>query len=186
MKKINHILIFVIIILSFITIFSELDKGIVIFLKDSSIILTLLIPYILNKVFKLNINEGLVLIWIIFIFLAHYLGVICNMYNEWEMFDKITHTFSGILSGGVAILILDRMKTKNIAFNILFILSFTWLCAGLWEVFEFTCNALVGGDAQRVISTGVSDTMWDMIVAFFGSIFISAVYYLKKYSVKRI
>ena len=166
-------------ILAFFNIFSSLDKGIVIFLKDASIILTILVPYMLNKLFKLNINETLIFIWIVFIFLAHFLGVICNLYNEWEMFDKVTHTFSGVLSGGVAILMLDRVKSKNILFNIIFILSFTSLCACLWEVFEFTCNALVGGDAQRVALTGVSDTMWDIIVAFFGSLFVSAFYFLK-------
>ncbi len=180
MKKINHLFIFVTLICSFITIFSEFDKGIVIILKDASIVLTLLFPYILNKLFKLDIGESLILIWIIFIFMAHYLGVICEFYNKWEMFDKVTHTFSGVLSSGVAVLILNKVKSKNILFNIIFILSFSLMCAALWEMFEFTCNALFGGDAQRVALTGVSDTMWDMIVAFFGSIFVSFFYYLKK------
>lgn len=180
MKKINRLLIFITLICSFITILSELDKGIVIILKDSSIILTILIPYILNKLFKLDINEYLIFVWILFIFMAHYLGVICGLYNKWQYFDKITHTLSGILSSGVALLVLEKIKSKNVLFNIVFILSFTWLCAGLWEVFEFTCNILVGGDAQRVVETGVSDTMWDMLVAFFGSLFVSIIYYLKK------
>ena len=65
-------------------------------------------------------------------------------------------------------------------FNIIFILSFTSLCACLWEVFEFTCNALVGGDAQRVALTGVSDTMWDIIVALFGAIFVSILHFFRK------
>ncbi len=184
MKKINYLFICVTIVLAFLVIFSNLDKGIVIFLKDSSIILTLLIPYILNKLFKLNISEGFIFIWIVFIFLAHYLGVICNLYNSWEAFDKVTHTFSGVVSSGVAIIILNKNKYKKPLFNIIFILSFTTLCASLWEFFEFTCNALVGGDAQRVILTGVSDTMWDMIVAFLGSIFTCIIYCFEKYSVK--
>ncbi len=180
MKKINHLLIIATLICAFITIFSEFDRGLVIVLKDASIVLTLLLPYILNKLFKFNISEYLIFIWIIFIFLAHYLGVTCEFYNKWGPFDKITHTFSGVLSGTVAILILNKVKTKNIFFDILFILSFSSMCAFLWEVFEFTCNALVGGDAQRVALTGVSDTMWDMIVAFAGSLFVSFVYYIKK------
>lgn len=180
MRKINLLLIGLTLVLSSFIIFSEFDKGIVIVLKDASIVLTLFFPYILNRLFKLNISERLILIWIIFIFLAHYLGVICELYNSFYMFDKITHTMSGILSGSVAILLLEKVKLKNIAFNILFILSFTWMCAGLWEVFEFTCNELVGGDAQRVVATGVSDTMWDMIVAFIGSIFVSIFYFFKK------
>lgn len=180
MKKINHLFIFITLICAFITIFSELDRGIVIILKDVSIVLTILMPYILNRLFKLDISEYLIFIWILFIFMAHYLGVICNFYNRWEYFDKIAHTMSGILSSGIALLILKKVKSENVLFNIVFILSFTWLCAGLWEVFEFTCNIFVGGDAQRVIETGVSDTMWDMIVAFLGAIFMSTAYYLKE------
>lgn len=183
MKKINIFFIILTIVLSFIVVFSELDRGIVIVLKDSSIIFTLVLPYIIKRLFKVNIGEGFIFVWILFIFLAHYMGVICEMYNKWYYFDKVTHTFSGVLSGCAGVVILSNVKVKSIGFKILFILSFTWLCAGLWEVFEFTCNALFGGDAQRVALTGVTDTMWDMIVAFIGSIFVCIFYYIKeKYS----
>ena len=180
MKKLNYILIICILLCSFTTIIHEFDKGIVTVLKDSSIVLTLTFPYIIKKIFKLNISEYLIFIWIIFIFLAHYLGATLELFFKWYMFDKVTHFMSGILSGGVGILILEKVECKKLLFNMLFILSFTWFCAGMWEVFEFTCNYLFGGDAQRVVLTGVSDTMWDMIVAFLGSIIVCFVYYFKK------
>ena len=180
MKKINIFLIVVTVFLAFITVFSELDKGLVVVLKDSSIILTITLPYILNKCFKLSISDNLIFVWIVFIFLAHYMGVILELYNSWPYFDKVAHTFSGVLSACVALLIIERVKSKNILFNLLFIVSFTWICAGLWETFEFICNELFGGDAQRVVATGVTDTMLDMIVAFVGSIFVCFVYYFKE------
>ena len=180
MKKINYLLICIVLICSMFTVATELDKGIVIVLKDSSIILTIILPYILKKIFKLDINETLIFIWIIFIFLAHYLGVALEFYNKWPGFDKVTHFVSGILSGYVAVLVLNKEKLQKKLFNVLFIVSFTWFCAGMWEVFEFTCNYLFGGDAQKVLETGVSDTMWDMIVAFIGSVIVSAIYYFKK------
>ena len=180
MKKINYLLITITLIWASLIIFSELDKGIVIILKDSSIVLTILFPYILKKFFKININENLIFIWILFIFMAHFLGVICHYYNKYLFFDKVAHTFSGVLSGSVGVLLVNKVKSKDILFNVLFILSFTWFCAGMWEVFEFICNYFFGGDAQMVAATGVSDTMWDMIVAFIGSIFVSIIYYLKR------
>ena len=73
MKKINIALIVLTIALSLVTVFSELDKGIVVVLKDLSIILTLFLPYILNKIFKLKINEKLIFIWIIFTSFYHLL-----------------------------------------------------------------------------------------------------------------
>lgn len=180
MKKINYFLIVCILVCAFVTIIGEFNRGIVIVLKDSSIIFTLTFPYIIKKLFRIDISEYLIFIWIVFIFLSHYLGVTLELYDKWYMFDKITHFMSGILSGGVGALVLEKCKCKNIIFNILFIISFTWLCAGMWEVFEFTCNYLFGGDAQKVALTGVSDTMWDMIVAFFGSIIVCFVYYFRK------
>lgn len=180
MKMINKFLIILIIVLSAFIIFGEFDRGIVIVLKDSSIVLTLLFPYILKRLFKIDINEGVIFVWIVFIFLSHFLGVICELYNRWYYFDKVSHTFSGVLSGTVAVMILDRLNIKKKGFVILFILSFTSMCAFLWEVFEFTCNALFGGDAQRVALTGVTDTMMDMIVAFIGSLFVCLYYKAKK------
>ena len=180
MKMINKVLMGIILLFSAFVIMGELDRGIVIILKDSSIILTLLFPYILKRLFKIEINEGVIFVWIVFIFLSHFLGVMCELYNEWYYFDKVSHTFSGVLSGTVGLMILDRNKIKKLAFGILFILSFTCLCAFLWEVFEFTCNALFGGDAQRVLLTGVTDTMLDMIVAFVGSMGVCIFYYFNR------
>lgn len=179
MKILNILLIIITLVCSAFTIFSEIDQDIVIILKDSSIILTVMVPYIIQKIFKVKLNDGLITIWIIFIFLAHYLGVTAEFYNKWPLFDKITHTMSGILTSYIALVILNYQKTKNKVFNVLFLVSFSWLCAGMWEVFEFTCNYFFGGDAQRVVTTGVSDTMWDMIVAFLGSIAVSIWYILK-------
>lgn len=179
MKKINYFLIAFTLICAFSKVLLELDKGIVIILKDSSIVFTIFWLYFLKKCFKLDISDELNFLWIIFIFLAHYLGVICEFYFKFNFFDKITHTFSGVLSGSVALLAIYKIKSKNFWFNVLFILSFTWFCAGMWEVFEYLCNILFGGDAQRVALTGVNDTMLDMIVAFLGSLIVCVVYYFR-------
>lgn len=179
MKKLNILLILITLICSGINVLGELDKSIVIILKDASIAFTIFLPYIVQKIFKIEVNEGFKTIWIIFIFMSHYMGVGLELYNQWDGFDKVTHCLSGVLTAYVAYIILEYTKTKNKIFNVLFIVSFTWFCAGMWEVFEFTCNYLFGGDAQRVAATGVSDTMWDMIVAFLGGVAFS-IYYLIK------
>lgn len=176
MKKINITIIIITIILSIFLVFKDLDTNVAWILKDLSIILTITAPYIFEKIFKKNITEGLKLVWIIFIFMAHFLGVINHFYDKFYYFDKITHTLSGVLAAYVAMLIAGK-KSKNLKLNILFIISFSALCAVSWEIFEFTCNILVGGDAQRVALTGVDDTMTDMIVALIGSIFFSLYYY---------
>ena len=177
MKKINIFLVVFISILSFFTVFSELDKGIVIILKDLSIVLTLTIPYIISKLFKIEIKPSLITLWIIFIFFAHYLGVIESYYNKWEYLDKITHTFSGVITAVIAGMIIEMNHIKSKGFSILFIMSFTVMCAGVWEIFEFTCDIFFGFDAQLVAKTGVTDTMTDIIVATIGGI-VYLMYYL--------
>lgn len=177
MKKVNIILLIITLVCSFFTIMGELDKGIVIVLKDSSIILTATLPYIVNKLFNVKLNDGIIFVWLVFIFLAHYMGVTAEFYNKWEGFDKVTHTMSGVLTAYVGLLLVP--KKSNIWFNILFIIAFSWMCAGLWETFEFVCNLLFGGDAQRVVATGVTDTMLDMIVAFIGASVFSIGYFVK-------
>ena len=113
MKKINYLLILITLICSFVTIFSELDKGIVIILKDASIIFTISVPYIVKRVFKIDLSESFITLWIIYIFFNHYLGIIAEYYNKWEGLDKWTHMLSGVLSAYGAALILKYNKTKN-------------------------------------------------------------------------
>lgn len=178
MKKLNYVLILITWVLSIIAVIMKLDDGLVVSLKNLSIIILVCLPYILNKLFKCKLSDGFAFIWIIFIFMAQYLGVIERFYSIFPGYDKVTHTISGVLSGYVGYMLIKNKKL-NPLFVVLFILSFTWLCAGLWETFEFTCDNLFGGDAQQVKATGVADTMWDMIVAFIGSLFVAGTYYIK-------
>lgn len=178
MKKINLGILIVTFICSFITIMGELDRGIVIVLKDSSIVLTATVPYILNKFFNTKINDGVIFVWLIFIFLAHYMGVTAEFYNKWEGFDKVVHAFSGVLTACISLFFVP--KKTGLGFKILFAIAFSWMCAGLWETFEFVCNIFVGGDAQKVATTGVTDTMMDMIVAFGGACLFCLYYFVKE------
>ena len=89
------------------------------------------------------------------------------------------HYISGILTSFLAILLLvlfNKYDEKDKTFNIIFIISITLMVAGLWEIFEFAADNLLGGDAQRVLATGVTDTMKDIICALLGSILFSLSY----------
>ena len=148
------------------------DENIIFVLKDISIIFTINLLYIIQKIFKVRINEGINFIYILFIFMSHFLGVICELYNSIYWFDKFTHF--------VAIYILVKLKINNkVIFNIIFLISFSMLIASLWEIFEYLSSYYFNVDPQRVILTGVSDTMGDIIVALLGSILVSFCYYFE-------
>ena len=178
-KKINITLIILAVIGSLYYVFTR-DNNIVLILKDSSIIITISALYIVQKIFKVKINEYINLVYIIFIFMAHFLGVICDLYNYIYWFDKFVHFLSGIVTSFVAIYLLIKFKRdKNIFFDILYIIAITLMIASLWEVFEYLASYYFGVDPQKVVMTGVSDTMGDIIVAFLGSILVSICYYFE-------
>ena len=153
------------------------DKELGLILKDLSIIVTITIPYILEKIFKIKIDNKLKFLYITFIFLAHFIGVILEVYNKIYCFDKIVHCISGVLTSYLSLVILNVLKKDDSkVFSVIFIITFTLAVAAFWEIFEFTANIIFGGDAQRVVLTGVNDTMLDIIVAFLGSILVSIIY----------
>lgn len=144
-----------------------------------SVILVMLLPWIIERVFKIKIPSNLKTTYVIYIFMAHFLGSIIDFYHRFNNYDKLMHFSSGILTAFTGVYLMSLLKTYNSkknVFNIIFIISFTTLVAFSWELFEFTCDNLFSKDAQNVLTTGVSDTMWDMIVAFLGSVLVSILY----------
>lgn len=148
-----------------------------------SIILTIFAPDILRNIFGIKIGKQLENIYCIFIFFSHFLGSVADFYYLLPGYDKVMHMLSGILTSFTALVILIKWKEykpKKTFYNILYMVMFTMMIAGMWEFFEFTCDYLFVKDAQNVNITGVSDTMWDMLMAFFGSIGVSLLYIKEK------
>ena len=144
-----------------------------------SIIPVMLIPKLLKKLFRLNLTPALEFIYLIFIFFAHFLGSIVNFYHTINNYDKIVHLTSGFVTAffGLYLLItLHKYDPNSILFNVIFILSFVLMIAVFWEFFEYFNDNIFGKDAQNVLTTGVDDTMKDMVAAFLGSILFSIMY----------
>ena len=141
------------------------------------------IPKIFNYIFKkykIEIDNKLELIYIIFIILAFLLGSIMKIYSLIYWYDSFVHLLSGVLTAYISIYILkwlNKYNKKDILFNIIFIILITLSVAALWEMTEFTIDKVLGTDVQKVLTTGVNDTIKDMICALLGSI-LFIVYYI--------
>lgn len=183
MKKLNNIFIFLISLNSLYYAIKDFNSGVYNRLLGSlSIILVLFTPKILKKVFKLKISSYLEFIYIIFIFIAHFLGIIINLYNIIWWYDLFVHFLFGAFTGMLSLHTLrwfKLYKEKNKLFNSFFIISFSLMSAVLWEFCEFSVYILFNKDVQNHLTTGVFDTMQDMLVAFFGSTIV-AIYNLLK------
>lgn len=152
-----------------------------------AIIPVMLAPYILRKIFSIQINSQIETIYLIFVFFAHFLGSIVDLYHYINGYDKVMHFLSGMLSALVGFIILVKMsdyKKQKTLFVIIFVMAVSLSIGALWEFYEFTADNLFGKDAQNVLTTGVDDTMWDMIMAFFGAMIVSGRYYYELHKKK--
>lgn len=179
MKKTNNILIILMIIVNticmFLSICGKYNSNILVCL---SLYLIIFLPRIVRK-FSSKVNDLIELIFLLFILFAQLLGSILHFYGIIYWYDSFMHYISGILTSFLAVIILilfNKYDDNDKVFNVIFILSITLTVASLWEIFEFTTDNLLGGDAQRVVATGVTDTMKDIICALLGSILFSFCY----------
>lgn len=179
MKMMNLIIkVIILLVASFYSVKYAMDKELSYTLIALALFIVAFVPDILRK-FKLNITPEMEFIYLIFIIFAQVLGSLMKFYDRFYYFDKIVHFLSGFLSAFVGVYLLATLKKydkKTIFFNSLFIIFTSLAVASLWEIFEFSCDTFLGNDAQRVIATGVNDTMTDIIVALLASILVSLTY----------
>lgn len=136
--------------------------------------------FIAGKLFK--IEDGFYNLILLFIFFASPVGSVLNFYKSVGPYDKIVHYISGILLAAIGVMIVAHLlkkmmlneNQKEAAFRL--ILMFAFLTAGtgagLWEIFEFVADKLVGGGMQR----GMVDTLTDMIAGTLGGLTYVAVF----------
>ena len=134
-------------------------------LKILSIFLSINVIKIVN--IKYKINDEVNLVYIIFIILAHFIGVILNFYDKILYYDKFVHFLFGIVCSYI---VFNSLKEKNNILKILLVIIITMFFATMWEVYEYTTSIILKIDPQNNITTGVNDTMQDIIVAFIGTI----------------
>lgn len=104
---------------------------------------------------------------IIFILLAVFAGKVLNFYSIVPYWDKILHFLSGFLIASIGKQIYEKSNSNTKILN-LFILSFATGAAGIWEIYEFTVDGLLGLQSQN---SSLSDTMWDMIAGSISAVF---------------
>jgi hypothetical protein len=156
------------------------------------IIATLLSPVIFRKKMEMEIPVEFHLAAVVFVFASLYLGEIQGFYHRFWWWDIALHTSAGLLMGIVGFLLvylLNESKRIELHMSAVFISLFAFLFAitigTLWEIFEFSMDQLFGFNMQKPMMgdpSGLTDTMWDMIVNAIGAFIISFMgwWYLKR------
>lgn len=189
MKKINNIIIILSLIVELIYFIINPIITVDNILLLLSYIPVIFIPRIFNFIFKkskIKITDDIEFVYLIFLILAFLFGSIMGGYSKIYWYDSFTHLLSGVFTAFMAPIVLkwlNRYDKKDIIFNVIYIILVTLSVAVLWECTEFTIDKTLGTDTQKVLTTGVNDTMKDMICALAGSILYS-IYYLYSLSKK--
>lgn len=140
-------------------------------------------PALLGRRFRVTVPAEFQLLAVLFVFASLFLGEIRSYYDRIWWWDIALHASSGLLLGLVGFLLLYVLnENRRIelhlrpVFMALFAFLFAVTAGTLWEIFEFAMDQLAGTRMQKPMledSSGLTDTMWDLIVDTIGGLLIS-------------
>ncbi|MAT66009.1 MAG: hypothetical protein CMN57_10230 [Gammaproteobacteria bacterium] len=152
------------------------------------ILLITFTPLLLAHRFRVIIPAQFELLAIAFVFASLFLGEVRGFYTRFWWWDIVLHTASGFLLGIIGFLlvhVLNEIEEVGLHMKPGFVAFFAFLFAlgmgSLWEIFEFSMDSLFGMNMQKAMfgdASGLTDTMWDLIVDAVGAFFISVLGYI--------
>lgn len=142
-----------------------------------------LFPLLAAHRFRVYIPPEFELLAIAFVFASLFLGEVYGYYTRFWWWDIALHTSSGLLLGIVGFLLVHVLnETDDVGLNMKpgFVAFFAFLFAigvgAVWEIFEYAMDTLFGTNMQKPMGSdpsGLTDTMWDLIVDTLGAFVIS-------------
>jgi uncharacterized membrane protein YjdF len=127
-----------------------------------------------------------------FVFFSLFLGEVRSYYDRIWWWDIALHGTSGLLMGILGFLlvyVLNESESIALSMTPRFVAFFAFMFAvavgALWEVFEFSMDSFFGTRMQKAMfddPSGLTDTIWDMIVNTLGAACISTFswWYMKR------
>ena len=151
------------------------------------IILVTLLPLFFVKLFRVFIPPEFVLLAIAFVFASVFLGEVHGYYERFWWWDLVLHAGSGFLLGIIGFLLVHLLnETEHIDVHMKpgFVAFFAFLFAVgigvIWEIFEFSMDSFFAMNMQKEMLgdlSGLTDTMWDLIVDILGALLITVIGY---------
>jgi len=149
-------------------------------------------PAMLGRHFHVTVPAEFQLLAVLFMFASLFLGEIRRYYDRIWWWDIALHASSGLLLGlfgFLLIYVLNQNRRIELHLRPVFMALFAFLFAvtvgTLWEIFEFSMDHFVGTNMQKSMlgdDSGLTDTMWDLIVDALGALLISVFgwWYMKR------
>ncbi len=141
------------------------------------------LPLLLGKRFAMRIPHEFEFLAVIFIYAALFLGEVHDYYTRYWWWDMMLHAGSGLILGILGFLliyVLNENKNIDLSLNPGFMAFFAFVFAmafgAIWEIFEFSMDQVFGTNMQKPMlndPSGLTDTMWDLIIDAIGAGIIS-------------
>ena len=142
-----------------------------------------LVPVVARKRLPVRIPSEIQIVAIIFIFATLFLGEVRDYYERLWWWDLALHATAGLLLGLLGFLVVYILNENELvdlrmrpSFLALFAFFFALGMGTLWELFEFGMDQIFGLNMQKTMfgdASGLTDTMWDLIVDAAGAITVS-------------
>jgi uncharacterized membrane protein YjdF len=146
------------------------------------IIAATLAPVLLRR-FPIELPSEIQLLAILFIFATLFLGEVQDYYERFWWWDLALHTTAGLLMGMLGFLVVYMLNENEAvdlhmrpSFVAFFAFVFAVAIGTFWEIFEFAMDEIFGTNMQKPMwgdPSGLTDTMWDMIVNAAGAALVS-------------
>ena len=138
------------------------------------------LPSLASRKWKLELPTVIHVMYYAFLYCAVFLGEVFSFYYLIPHWDTILHSFSGAMLAALGFILVDFLNrdehvhvSLSPAFVALFAFCFALAAGGVWEIYEYVADGMMGlnmqkfADAQGVVMSGrdaLRDTMDDMIV----------------------
>ncbi len=157
-------------------------------------ILAMLLPGWLARKWRIEIPSGMMILYILFLYAAIYLGEVQSFYYRIPHWDVILHGISGGMLGALAfsfIRLLNKAEqvpfALNPLFTCIFAFCFSMTLGAFWEIYEYTVDGLLGLNMQKFLLEdgtplsgrfALSDTMKDILMDALGALCVSILGYI--------
>ncbi|MEG2678057.1 MAG: hypothetical protein RR933_08050 [Oscillospiraceae bacterium] len=143
-------------------------------------LVVMFLPSFVNKRFSIEIENHMYVMYFLFLYCAIYLGEVRQFYYLIPHWDSYLHAFSGAMLGALGFSLVSILNdNKSVAvklspkFIALFAFCFALSAGAIWEIYEFSGDALLGLNMQKfrlsdgtmlVGQAALMDTMKDLII----------------------
>ena len=140
-------------------------------LFDWLMVVLMIVPYLVKKIFRLKISRILTCLFYFIIFASAFLGRTIGLYSMWSEYDTLLHFLCGIYAGifGASLfMLLNKGNYKNKAFMYAFMIFFVMFVGSCWEIFRYVISVVFY--SSPLDGTGLLDAITDLSADLMGGV----------------